>query len=392
MSPAKANQQPSRRNFMGWVGGITALVLGSGVWRAWDQGVFSVGQGPAYQPWKSWRSEAADGPHGLVKAAILAANAHNMQSWKFGVTQSQIDLLADLIRNDGTADPFYRELYIGLGCALENLLIAATAVGYRYDLQLFPQTDPTHIARIALKPAKPNPSELYEAIPNRHTNRAAYDTQRPVEPKTLSALDSLGDQPGVKVFWFSTLQERQKVGQLTVQATEAFIADTEQSRDSNAWFRHDWDQLKSKRDGITLDSGGNPGLMVALAKMLPAMSASQNDKYWLDSTKTQVQTAGAIGILATSGYEKSDWVKVGRLYQRMHLWATHQGLAMQPINQLSERADREVQLGIEPIFGKALKDLLRDDSWKAVMPFRVGYPTVKANPSPRRSVQDVLLS
>ncbi len=129
MSTMTAQQQPTRRNFLGWAGGITVLVAGSGVWRAWDQGVLSVGQGPAYEPWKNWRSTPAEGSLGLVKSAILAANAHNMQSWKFRVTQSQIDLFADLKRNDGTANPFYRELYVGLGCALENLLIAAKAIG-----------------------------------------------------------------------------------------------------------------------------------------------------------------------------------------------------------------------------------------------------------------------
>jgi hypothetical protein len=392
MSSISAKQQTSRRDFLGWLGGATVLVVGGGVWRAWDQGIFSVGQGPAYEPWKDWRSTTADGPLGLVKAAILAANAHNMQSWKFQVTNSQIDLFADLTRNDGAADPFYRELYIGLGCALENLLIAANAVGYHYEFKLFPETDPTHIARVSLTPSNPLVSELYEAIPNRHTNRAAYDTQRPIEPRILTALNSLNiNELDVKVFWFSTPEERTKVGDLTLQATEAFIADAEQSHDSNAWFRHDWDELQSKRDGMTLDSGGTSSFGVALAKLLPAMSAKQNDGYWLKATKTQVQTAGAFGILAATGYESSDWVKVGRLWQRMHLWATKEGLAMQPINQMSERAGREVQLGIESTFGKALEELLSNPSWKAVMPFRIGYPTTKANPSPRRAVQDVVI-
>jgi hypothetical protein len=36
-------------------------------------------------------------------------------------------------------------------------------------------------------------------------------------------------------------------------------------------------------------------------------------------------------------------------YQRMHLWATSYGLAMQPMNQVTERADREVNLGIKQL-------------------------------------------
>jgi hypothetical protein len=61
-------------------------------------------------------------------------------------------------------------------------------------------------------------------------------------------------------------------------------------------------------------------------------------------------------------------------------------LAFQPLNQLCERADRERQLNSAATFGKALSDLLGDDNWQGIMPFRFGYPTQKAWPSPRRSL------
>ncbi len=44
-----------RRSFLKGAGAITIAVIGGGVWRAYDQGVFSVGEGPAYEPWKNWR-------------------------------------------------------------------------------------------------------------------------------------------------------------------------------------------------------------------------------------------------------------------------------------------------------------------------------------------------
>ena len=63
---------------------------------------------------------------------------------------------------------------------------------------------------------------------------------------------------------------------------------------------------------------------------------------------------------------------------------------MQPLNQMSERADRERQLGVEPRFGNALGELVADPGFQALMPFRIGYPTVEAKPSPRRDLQSVL--
>ena len=75
----------------------------------------------------------------------------------------------------------------------------------------------------------------------------------------------------------------------------------------------------------------------------------------------------------------------------MHLWGTTRGLGMHPLNQLPERADRETSLGATPRFGASLQDLIGDPAWRALMPFRVGYPRREALPSPRRAVGDVLV-
>jgi hypothetical protein len=151
--------------------GTLVLVAGGGVWRAADQGVFSTGQGPAYQPWDEWRTPSR-GPLNLVRAAILAANPHNSQPWLFHVTQTQIELFADRHRNLGTVDPFLIEMHIGLGCALENLELAAAANGYTTQVTLSPDvSDETLVARIGLAPGSAPVSALYNVIPLRHTNR-----------------------------------------------------------------------------------------------------------------------------------------------------------------------------------------------------------------------------
>ena len=44
----------NRRAFLRWTGAGLVAVVGGSVWRAADQGVFSVGQGAAYEPWTDW--------------------------------------------------------------------------------------------------------------------------------------------------------------------------------------------------------------------------------------------------------------------------------------------------------------------------------------------------
>jgi hypothetical protein len=385
----------NRRTFLKGLGVTLVAVAGGGVYRAVSEGVFSVGQGPAYAPWVNWRTDSERGPLELVRAAILAANPHNSQPWLFRITTDRIDLFADERRNLGAVDPFRREMHLGLGCALENMVLAARAEGYSPIITLTPDAaDPMLVARVDLTPAAPEADELYHAIPQRHTNRGAYDLTRHLAADLLTQLDALNTEADLKVFWFVGDDDRRRVAELIVAATEAFIADEEQVRDSDAWFRATWADLQRERSGLTLDAQALPPLVAAAAKMLPALPSAETNALWLQNTRDiHTRTAAAFGLLAArdSG-DVAQRLNGGRLWQRMHLWLTVNGLAAHPLNQPSERADREVQLGLAPQFGQALYHLLGSEAWQALMPFRVGYPTVAANLSPRRAAEAVLLS
>jgi hypothetical protein len=215
-----------------------------------------------------------------------------------------------------------------------------------------------------------------------------------VPADALDALAALGaDLPGTRVIWFSTPEARARVGELIVAAAEAIVADRQQSADSARWFRTSWQQLQAMRDGITLDAQSLPPLVNATAKILPPLSQESADRAWLQATRERhVATAAAFGLITVpNARDNAMRIRGGRLWQRMHLWATTQGLAVQPLNQMSERADREQQLGIEPRFGTALKELVADADSQALMPFRIGYPTMEGRPSPRRDLKSVLM-
>ena len=134
--------EPTRRGVM--VGGTAGALLAAFGYRAFDRGVFSVGAGPAFEPWRQWRGKPGEGILRPLHAAILSANAHNSQPWLFSAAVDTVSLYADRRRHLGSVDPFRREMYISLGCALTNLHVAAAHFGYGGDV---------HMARGRLEPS-----------------------------------------------------------------------------------------------------------------------------------------------------------------------------------------------------------------------------------------------
>lgn len=387
-------QNFSRRNLLRLVGGGAGLlaVAGSGAltWRAADNGVFAEGSGPAYEP---WNLPAPTGRADLVRAAILAANAHNTQPWIFRVEDSYIDLFADSGRTIGTIDPLLREQQISLGCALENLMIAAPALGLQAIAELVPHSaDPGHIAHIELRESSAAASPLLKAIPVRHTDRAAYRTDQAVPRQTLDRYRRAAEDDAVSLVWLSEPEVRQAFGDITVRATEAIIADPDQAADDYRWYRSDWNDIQTLRDGVTIDASGQSVFIRGAAKILPT-TQQQNHDGWLRGTRdTQVSTAAAFGaIMVADGHDVAARLSAGRTFQRLHLMATGDGLAMQPLCQVLERVDREESAGLDDVFNRELADLL-PGAGQAIMTFRIGYPTVAAPPSPRRAVEEVLLT
>jgi hypothetical protein len=374
------------------VGAMTALVAGVGVgsYRVYANGVLDSGEGAPYDPWSQWREDP--GPLGMVAAAILAANPHNSQSWLFAVTPTTVAVYADLSRRTGALDPFGREQLIGLGCAVENLVLAAEARGFLATVALVPQpSDPTHAATMTLSPGTAATSASYDAIGLRHSNRGPY-TDQPVSPESLAALGAQADDlPDTSVRWFTSASEMATMSTLLVDAATAVVGDVQQSRDAFAWFRSDRSDIESHRDGLTLDGQGLAPLMLSVAKLAPATSREAGDVFWVDQTRTvHTRTAAAYGVITVPDVTAPDQrLTGGRLLQRIHLAATSAGIALQHMNQVTERVDRELDLGSPATFGPRLAALLGSSESGVLSTFRVGYPARDALLSPRRPVSEV---
>ena len=107
--------------------------------------------------------------------------------------------------------------------------------------------------------------------------------------------------------------------------------------------------------------------------------------------ETQVPTAPVLGvILVRDRLDTRSAIQAGRAWQRLHLAATAEGLAAQPLNQPVEWIDRSAMLGRPDDFGPAIAKFADAPGWEPTFLFRLGVAEQAAGPSPRRALDEVL--
>jgi hypothetical protein len=375
-----------RRSVLKWIGlgaGATVVAAGTGIGvRAAVNGGFTAGTGAPYDLWREWAT--LSGVERVVAAGVLACNPHNTQPWVMVPGDGSIDLFSDPTRRMPVNDAADREHFAGLGCAVENMVVAAGATGFDATVTVFPEgTASDHVARIGLRPAPPRSDPLADAIPRRHTNRGPY-TPVPVDTGAFAA----ARVEGAGVRWVTERGARDRLGALYVEATEAIVADTAQSEEAFSWFRNDRADIDRHRDGLTLDGQGFDGFTLFAAKVLPDQSRTDGDRFWVDATRNvHTATAAAYGVVTVAdAFDRSAQVAGGRLLARLHLTATALGLGFHHMNQVTERIDRDRATGRPDVFSAPWSQVIGVSASTGLVSFRIGYPERAPGLSPRRAL------
>ena len=368
-----------RRFFLKSAGVVTIMVAGGQVWRAFAQDA-EIGDGPEFEPWRTWNEDAQVGPLALVRAAILSANAFNTQPWLFKVFDKKIEIYADVKRNLGAFDPYLREMHFSLGCALENLMITGAANGYNASIHYVPDAlkpppadgAPELAATVDWTRAAKRPSELYDAIPHRHTNRNRFDPQRPLPPAFLNELaTATAADPQVKVFTFAGPESVAKIADAVADATVELNSDEAVRSGTQPWTRTTREQQRELRDGSYVD---------------PANASRTSPNAYRDLMKT----AALFGLIAVRNrYDREQTMRAGRVWQRAHLMATSRHIAARPANGSIELIDHQRDRNQPAKSADTLAKFTGDATWQPTFMFYMGYALRAAPASPRRGVDQV---
>ncbi len=289
----------------------------------------------------------------LIRYATLAPSSHNTQCWNFKLETARISILPDSTRRCPVVDPDDHHLFVSLGCATENLVIASLAHGLHGEASFDPAAGPG--VRIDFEPAKADPSPLFDAIPRRQCTRGAYDGQ-PLEPAELRQLEAAASGPGVAVLFLTARAQVQQVLDYVVEGNSAQLTDPAFMQELLQWIRFSDREAVAKGDGLFSRASGDPSVPRWLAAPLFNLlftPKSDNEKY----TKF-IRSSAGIAVFVADASDKEHWVETGRCYERFVLAATAMGVRTAMLNQPVEVAAVRPQFAAAIGIGKRRPDLV----------------------------------
>lgn len=309
----------------------------------------------------------------LVRYATLAANGHNTQPWKFGIQENAIDIYPDYGRHLPVVDPDNRELWISLGCALENLLVAARATGYTTEVA-YP--DAEDVIRVHLLADTAQEDALFNAIPLRQTTRSEYNGQQ-VEAEKLDQLVNLPREAGVTLQFITHPDQTEMVLEYVNEGNRQQYADKAFVDELITWLRFNRKEAFGSLDGLYTRSSGNPEIPRLIGQVFVAGTDPQQQA---DTDVRKLRSSPHALVITSAAEDKSTWVRTGQVYERLALTMTALGIQSAFLNQPIEVADLRSQFQSAMGLGESLPQLL----------LRFGYGNLLPK-SLRRPVENVLV-
>jgi hypothetical protein len=320
-----------RRRFLLLAGG-TAAWLALRPTESWARRAATLR--PGLQPWKlaeDLPGNPVDAARALIGAAVLAPSAWNSQPWHFEAEGGSIRLVADTRRALPVTDPDRRGMMIGLGAALENLLVAARAYGLRTTVSYLPRSGPQPVAAEVTwnNGELRRDRALFAAIPDRRTNRHDFD-HRGIYPQNRTQLLA-ETMEGLTLHWLDDPDRIEAVGEIAYDATHDLVEDARAQTEQFAWMRFDRDALK-RGDGVPVDALelSGPAHWFAGRYFRPGSWLLRfGAEYAAKQARGQVKSSGALLLIAAARNDESQWLMGGQSYERIALKATSLGIAQQ---------------------------------------------------------------
>ena len=264
----------------------------------------------------------------LLRYAVLAPSTHNTQPWLFKIQGNRCEIFYDERYLLPEADPKRRDLFISMGCLLENLAIAANYFNVIFDLKIDVDSQTTQVATFTIEGlSSTNFNDSYEkllfTIPTRINARGLYTSLEGdldlVEAARLNLPQEYTN--GININLISEKSKIEKVASLTAKGLELAYNQPRFRKEVSKWMKN---SLTRKKEGLPGYSLKMPFLF---SFILPTLVRYKDIGKFLGKLNSKsLASAPVVTIISSKLSEPLTWVNVGRIAQRMMLDINSQGL------------------------------------------------------------------
>jgi len=348
----------------------------------------------ARAPWAAAGQGFDDARLNILSYAILAPSPHNRQPWLFQLEgEDAMTVFCDTERLLPQTDPFNRQIVVGFGAFLELLRMAAAHEGYDVEMKFFPEGEPQPqldkrpIANIRFNNNEAKTIDpLFEFVPARRTNRQPFENKS-VENGLLAGL---ANSQGGKRAQYGFTEDVEQVATLRDLCLKGWAAEIETPRthqESTRLTRIGAKAVNADPDGISLS-----GSMMEALRLTGTLTAeNMNDKTstaFKESKKFYdglIETARAFSWISTIDNSRISQIEAGMNWLRLHLAATRDGLAFQPLSQVLQEFPEMTE------YYDRVHNILGVDQPGVIQGlFRLGYAKTPP-PAPRWPVESRLM-
>lgn len=242
----------------------------------------------------------------FLKFAAMAPSTRNTRPWLLSFTENQIRIVPDFSRWLPIDDPDQKQLYISLGCVLENLCIAACSLQYKQRLEFCLEDAEPHILLHLTKNLDIEKSPLFDMLEKRRSYRGTFGK----EPIPHSIQDSLQMAGGDHLLLFQDKQLSEAIEDLNIQSEIELYSDP-------AFC----EEVHVHQSVITW----HPSPLIWKLHLFSRLFLQQD----ISSSRN---TAPLVGLFFIKEWKCINWVEVGALLERTFLTATAYGLKYRPIS------------------------------------------------------------
>ena len=318
----------------------------------------------------------------LIDYASKAPSSHNTQPWKFGREEDTILLYPDLSRSLPVVDPDNHALFISLGCALENLVLAARHYGFDATVETCRERidDPVSVKLSALSElpdgGHTKHSALFAQIKPRQVTKGPYKEDA-LDWDTLRKIKAMPAEQGVQIQLILPGEQSEKLLPLVVEGSNRQFANKAFVRELVDWLRFSEKEAMKKGDGIWSATMGLPALGRTIGSfiMKRLVTPRSEARRW---KKLFRKSAGFV-LFSVAQDDPEHWIRLGKSFQRFGLETTAMGLKHAHMNMPLEEEPVRQKLAASFGIGKMTPLLL----------LRIGY----ADPAPysfRRNLHEMI--